>query len=178
MRYRDAIERLFALQARGMRMGIERMQDALRFRALTDLPFAIVQVAGTNGKGSVSAMVAEGLRAAGHRTGLFTSPHLHRFTERIRIDGQPIGTREAARRSHQLLNHFAEPGAPEVSFFELSTLMAVDAFRDHRCEVAVIEVGLGGRLDATTALPAQLSVITQIALDHTQILGDTLPKIA
>jgi dihydrofolate synthase / folylpolyglutamate synthase len=178
VRYEAAIERLFALQARGMRMGIERMRDGLRFRGLTELAFPIVQVAGTNGKGSVSAMVASGLSAAGYRTGLFTSPHLHRFTERFRIDGQPLGTREVARRSQQLLAAFGGADAPEVSFFELSTLLAVEAFRDHRCQVAVIEVGLGGRLDATTALPAQLSVITRIALDHTQLLGDTLPKIA
>jgi dihydrofolate synthase/folylpolyglutamate synthase len=178
VRYAAAIENLFALQARGMRMGIERMRDALRFRGLTELAFPIVQIAGTNGKGSVSAMVASGLLAAGYRTGLFTSPHLHRFTERFRIDGRPLGTREVARRSQQLLAAFAGAAAPEVSFFELSTLLAVEAFRDHGCEVAVIEVGLGGRLDATTALPAQLSVITRIALDHTQLLGNTLPKIA
>lgn len=186
MRYGEAIQRLFGLSARGMRPGIERMQQALAYRGLDpeDLP-PIIQVAGTNGKGSVSVMLASALSAAGYRTGLFTSPHLHRFTERICIDGRPLGVREAARRIEQLLDAF-EPrgrrrraeGAPEISFFELSTLMAAEVFRDHRCDVAVFEVGLGGRLDATTALPASVCVITRIALDHTQYLGDTLEQIA
>ena len=180
MRYAEAITRLYALSARGMRVGIERMQDGLAHRGLTpsalNVPF--IQVAGTNGKGSVSSMLASALRAAGYKTGLYSSPHLHRFTERVRIDGEPISTREAARRISELLAWAEQPGAPELSFFELSTLLAVESFRDHRCDVAVIEVGLGGRLDATTALPASLSVITRIALDHEQILGNTLEQIA
>jgi dihydrofolate synthase/folylpolyglutamate synthase len=178
VRYEVAIQRLFALQARGMRMGIERMQDALRFRNIAQPRFPLIQVAGTNGKGSVSVMIAAGLRAAGYRTGLFTSPHLHRFTERVCIDGRPLGTREAAHRIAELLELFDTAGAPDVSFFELSTLLAIEAFRDHGCDVAVLEVGLGGRLDATTALPASLSVITRIAHDHMHMLGKTLPKIA
>jgi dihydrofolate synthase / folylpolyglutamate synthase len=177
VRYADAITRLYALSARGMRVGIERMQDGLAHRGLeVDIPF--VQVAGTNGKGSVSSMLAASLRAAGYKTGLFSSPHLHRFTERVRIDGEPISTREAARRIGELLDWAEQPSAPELSFFELSTLLAVEAFRDHRCDIAVIEVGLGGRLDATTALPASLSVITRIAFDHENILGNTLAEIA
>jgi dihydrofolate synthase/folylpolyglutamate synthase len=180
VRYGDAITRLYALSARGMRVGIERMQDGLAHRGLgpNELRVPFIQVAGTNGKGSVSSMLAAGLRAAGYKTGLYSSPHLHRFTERVRIDGEPISTREAARRITELLAWADEPGAPELSFFELSTLLAVESFRDHRCDVAVIEVGLGGRLDATTALPASLSVITRIALDHEQILGNTLEEIA
>lgn len=178
MRYALAIQKLFALQARGVRMGVDRMRDALRYRAYDAHCMPFIQVAGTNGKGSVSAMIASALTAQGHRTGLFTSPHLHRFTERVRIDGEPIGTREAARRITDLLETFGRPDAPQVTFFELSTLLAIEAFRDHSCEVAVLEVGLGGRLDATNALPARLSVITRIALDHMQYLGDTLPKIA
>lgn len=163
-----------------MRPGIERMQAALELRQLgpTQLRVPFIQVAGTNGKGSVSSMLAAALSAAGYRTGLFTSPHLHRFTERIRIDGEPLSTRETARRIAELLAWAHEPGAPEVSFFELGTLLAVEAFRAHACDIAVLEVGLGGRLDATTALPAHLSVITRIALDHMHMLGNTLPEIA
>lgn len=180
VRYAQAITRLYALSARGMRVGIERMQAGLEHRGLTasELRVPFIQVAGTNGKGSVSSMLASALRAAGYKTGLYSSPHLHRFTERVRIDGEPIATREAARRISELLAWSEHPGAPELSFFELSTLLAVEAFRDHRCDVAVIEVGLGGRLDATTALPASLSVITRIAFDHEQILGNTLAEIA
>jgi dihydrofolate synthase/folylpolyglutamate synthase len=180
VRYAEAITRLYALSARGMRVGIERMQDGLVHRGLdpSSMRVPFIQVAGTNGKGSVSSMLAAALRAAGYKTGLYSSPHLHRFTERVRIDGAPISTREAARRIAELLTWAESKSAPELSFFELSTLLAVESFRDHLCDVAVIEVGLGGRLDATTALPASLSVITRIALDHEQILGDSLPKIA
>lgn len=179
MRYEAAIKTLFGLQARGMRMGIERMQEALAYRRidLATLP-PMIQVAGTNGKGSVSAMLASVLEAAGHRVGLFTSPHLHRFTERIRVQGAPLGLREATRRIEDLLSVFGAPDAPFVSFFELSTLLAVEAFRDARCDFAVMEVGLGGRLDATNALPAVLCVITGIGLDHMQYLGDTIEEIA
>jgi dihydrofolate synthase / folylpolyglutamate synthase len=179
MRYQAAIETLFGLQARGMRMGIERMQQALAHRAI--VPAALppmILVAGTNGKGSVAAMLSSVLCAAGYRVGLFTSPHLHRFTERVRIQGEPLGIREATRRIEDLLNVFGAPGAPFVSFFELSTLLAVEAFRDARCDVAVMEVGLGGRLDATNALPAVLCVITGIGLDHMQYLGDSIAQIA
>ena len=170
---------MFALQARGMRLGIQRMREGIAYRKLESgaLP-PMIQVAGTNGKGSVSAMLASVLQAAGYRTGLFTSPHLHRFTERIRIEGRPLSTREAARRIEDLLEVFGRRGAPFVSFFELSTLMAAEAFRDHACDVAVMEVGLGGEQDATNAFPAVLSVITRIAYDHEQVLGRTLAEIA
>jgi dihydrofolate synthase/folylpolyglutamate synthase len=179
VRYAIAIHELFALQARGMRMGIERMRAGLAYRGLdgASLP-PMIQIAGTNGKGSVSAMLASVLSAAGYRTGLFTSPHLHRFTERIQIDGKPLATREAARRIGDLLAAFGKPDAPFVSFFELSTLMAAEVFRDHRCDVAVMEVGLGGREDATNALPAALTIITRIAFDHEHMLGRTLTEIA
>jgi dihydrofolate synthase/folylpolyglutamate synthase len=179
VQYAVAIRKLFALQARGMRMGIERMRAGLAYRGLegAKLP-PMIQIAGTNGKGSVSAMLASALSAAGYRTGLFTSPHLHRYTERIQIDGKPLGTREAARRIGELLDAFGKPGAPFVSFFELSTLMAVEVFRDHRCDIAVMEVGLGGREDATNALPAALTIITRIAFDHESVLGRTISEIA
>lgn len=179
MRYADAVQQLYGLSARGMRPGIERMQASLVSRGLTTArlpPF--IQVAGTNGKGSVSSMVEAGLREAGYHTGLFTSPHLHRVTERVRIDGEPIATREAARRITELLRWAKRKSSPEVSFFELGTLLAVEAFRDHGCDIAVLEVGLGGRLDATTALPANLSAITRIAFDHMNLLGHSLRAIA
>jgi dihydrofolate synthase/folylpolyglutamate synthase len=179
VQYAVAIRKLFALQARGMRMGIERMRAGLVYRGLESATLPpMIQIAGTNGKGSVSAMLASVLSAAGYRTGLFTSPHLHRYTERIQIDGKPLGTREAARRIGDLLHAFGKPGAPFVSFFELSTLMAVEVFRDHQCDIAVMEVGLGGREDATNALPAALTIITRIAFDHESMLGRTLSEIA
>jgi len=178
VRYADAIAKLFALESRGIRMGVSRMSDALAYRGRPDRGQRFVLVAGTNGKGSVATMIASCLRRAGYRTGLFTSPHLHRYVERFRIDGRPLAEREASRRIEDLLSCFSQPDAPETTFFELTTLLGIEAFRDHECQVAVLEVGLGGRLDATNAVDPALTVITRIALDHTRVLGDTLGKIA
>jgi dihydrofolate synthase/folylpolyglutamate synthase len=178
MRYADAIERLFALQSRGIRLGASRMHAGLALRGHPERGQRFVHVAGTNGKGSVSAMVEACLARAGYRTGLYTSPHLHRYVERVRIAGRPISEGEATRRIRDLLACFDQPGRPETTFFELTTLLALEAFRDHRCDVVVLEVGLGGRLDATNAVTPEVSVITRIALDHTQILGDSLAQIA
>jgi dihydrofolate synthase / folylpolyglutamate synthase len=176
--YADALARLYRLQSRGIRLGASRMAAALAYRGHPERGQVFVHVAGTNGKGSVSAMSAACLRAAGYRTGLFTSPHMQRWVERIRIDGRPLGEREAARRITELLDDFERNGAPDTTFFELTTLLALEVFRDHRCEVSVLEVGLGGRLDATNAVKPAVSVITNIALDHTRVLGHTIAAIA
>ena len=178
MRYADAISELFALESRGIRMGVQRMRDALDYRGHPHRGLPLVHVAGTNGKGSVATMMAGVLKAAGYRVGLFTSPHLHRYVERVRIDGRPLSEREAARRISQLLRVFGQPGAPETTFFELTTLLALEAFSEARCDIAVMEVGLGGRLDATNATDSVLSVITRIAKDHMRFLGDDLRSIA
>lgn len=176
--YADAIGRLFSLESRGIRMGVRRMADALAYRGHPERGLPLIHIAGTNGKGSVSTMVASGLRAAGYRTGLFTSPHLHRWVERIAIDGRPISEHEAARRIGEVLGAFDAPGAPDATFFELTTLMAIEAFAEHGCDIAVMEVGLGGRLDATNATTPLATVITRVALDHTRLLGDSLAAIA
>lgn len=178
MRYADAIAQLFLLESKGIRLGVERMADALKYRARPDRGQLLIHVAGTNGKGSVATMLAECLRAAGYRTGLFTSPHLHRWVERIRIDGRVLSERDAATRIGDVLRAFGAPDAPDTTFFELTTLMALEAFRDRGCDVAVMEIGLGGRLDATNATRPIATVITRIALDHTKFLGSTLSKIA
>jgi dihydrofolate synthase/folylpolyglutamate synthase len=154
------------------------MRAVLALRGNPEQGQRFVHVAGTNGKGSVSAMVAACLTRAGYRTGLYTSPHLHRFVERIRIDGRPISESDAARRITELLGAFAHQSETGNTFFELTTLLALEAFRDQRCDVVVLEVGLGGRLDATNAVTPIASVITRIALDHTHILGDNLRAIA
>lgn len=178
MKYAEAIEELFLLQSRGIRLGVSRMHEALRFRGRPDRGLSFVHVTGSNGKGSTATMLASCLREAGYRTGLFTSPHLHRWVERVRIDGRPISEREAAARISDLLAAFTSPLAPETTFFELTTLCAIEAFRDHGCDVCVMEIGLGGRLDATNATGSELSVVTRVALDHTRILGRTLAAIA
>lgn len=178
VRYQDAITALFGLEARGIRLGVERMAAALEDRGHPERGLRFIHVAGTNGKGSVSAMLESCLRAAGYKTGLFTSPHLHRWVERIRIGGRPLGEAEATRRIGDVLQHFGRAGAPEATFFELTNLIAVEAFRDHGCQIVVLEVGLGGRLDSTNAFPSELACITRIAFDHMAVLGNDLASIA
>jgi dihydrofolate synthase/folylpolyglutamate synthase len=137
--------------------------------------FRTIHVAGTNGKGSVSHTLAAMLQAEGLRVGLFTSPHLLDFSERIRVNGQPISEEYVVEWTARHYEHL-----PDVhpSFFELATMMAFCYFADQKVDVAVIEVGLGGRLDSTNIIRPELCVITNISLDHTQFLGDTLPQIA
>ena len=137
--------------------------------------FTTIHVAGTNGKGSVSHTLSSILQAAGYRTGLFTSPHLVDFRERIRVNGQCVSEQFVIDFVEQH-RHFFEPLHP--SFFELTTAMAFDYFREQEVDVAVIEVGLGGRLDCTNIITPAVSIITNISLDHTQFLGNTLPEIA
>ena len=137
--------------------------------------FKSIHVAGTNGKGSTSHMLASVLQSAGYKTGLFTSPHLKEFTERIKINGQEIG------QAHVI--DFVNRITPDIktiqpSFFEVTVAMAFYYFASQQIDVAVIEVGLGGRLDSTNVIKPVLSVITNISFDHKDILGDTLEKIA
>ena len=137
--------------------------------------FKTIHIAGTNGKGSCSHTIAAVLQSAGYRVGLFTSPHLVDFRERIRINGEMIPEEYVV---NFVADHrsFFEPLHP--SFFELTTAMAFRYFADQKVDVAVIEVGMGGRLDCTNIIQPDLCIITNIGFDHMQYLGDTLPKIA
>lgn len=137
--------------------------------------FATVHIAGTNGKGSVSQMIYEVLRASGYSVGLYTSPHLRDFRERIIVNGQMI-TQDAVVSFVAQHREFIESLQP--SFFEVTVAMAFDYFRREGVDVAVVEVGMGGRLDSTNIITPKLSVITNIDFDHTQFLGSTLPEIA
>lgn len=134
-----------------------------------------IHVAGTNGKGSTAHTLAAVLQSAGYKTGLFTSPHLLDFRERIRIDGEMIGEDEVTAFVESYLSR---ADGLQPSFFELTTVMAFDYFARHGVDIAVIEVGLGGRLDSTNIITPLLSVITNISLDHTALLGNTLELIA
>ena len=134
-----------------------------------------VHVAGTNGKGSSAHTLAAVLQSAGYRVGLYTSPHLKDFTERIRIDGQPIAP-EAVTRFVQQHQNFLTKLQP--SFFEMTVALAFDHFAREQVDIAVIEVGLGGRLDSTNVITPEVSLITNIGYDHTDLLGDTLSAIA
>jgi len=141
------------------------------------LNFKSVHVAGTNGKGSVSHMMASIFIEAGYKTGLYTSPHLKDFRERIRMDGKMIDKKFVIKFVNEFLRR-NQGNSLEPSFFELSVLMAFDYFAEKKVDIAIIEVGLGGRLDSTNIITPELSVITNISLDHTRFLGDTLGKIA
>jgi dihydrofolate synthase/folylpolyglutamate synthase len=169
-----ALGRLYARIPLGMRLGLEPMLAACAREGHPENAFASVHVTGTNGKGSVCAMVESIARAHGMKTGLYTSPHLSRFAERIRIDGEPIDDDTLVEVLHHALD-----AAPELSFFETATLAAFLTFRRARVDVAVVEVGIGGRLDATNVIASpRAAAITRIALEHTDRLGPTLADIA
>ncbi|MFO0592861.1 MAG: folylpolyglutamate synthase/dihydrofolate synthase family protein [Polyangiaceae bacterium] len=170
--------RLAELSARakfGMTLGLDRVRSALAEVGDPHLGLAVAHVTGSNGKGSTSAMIESIARAAGLKTGLYTSPHLARFAERIRIGGAPI---EDAPFEDALTKALRVAGG-DLTFFEVLTVAALLAFRDARVDLAVLEVGLGGRLDATNVVPAPLAcAITSISLEHTAVLGDTIDAIA
>lgn len=170
---REVAQRLLGLRRFGAQLGLERITRVLA--ALGDPQHAqrCVHVAGTNGKGSTAATLATALQLGGHRVGLFTSPHLCRFSERLRVDGVEVEAPELLR----LLDRVQGCGV-ELTFFETLTAMALLWFAEQRVTVAVIETGLGGRLDATNVVRPLVSVITAIGLDHTEVLGATLPLVA
>jgi dihydrofolate synthase/folylpolyglutamate synthase len=155
--------------------GLERVGEFLNVLGRPQDRFGSVHVAGTNGKGSVSHMTAAVLQGAGSKTGLYTSPHLRDFRERIRIDGETI-TQEAVIDFAE--QHLETMRALRMSFFEATMCMAFDWFARSGVDVAVVEAGLGGRLDSTNILTPQVSVITNIGLDHQQFLGETIAEIA
>jgi dihydrofolate synthase/folylpolyglutamate synthase len=178
VRYEAAIRYLNGLEPRGITLGLARVSRALAARGSPERSFVSIHVAGTNGKGSVAAMIASVLRQSGLRVGLFTSPHLHRLVERFCVNGRSMPRAELARRVSELAPWLARPSTPALSFFEICTLLGFEWFRDQRCDVVVLEVGLGGRLDATNVVQPALGVITNIGLDHTDRLGPSLRHIA
>ncbi|MEX2117800.1 MAG: folylpolyglutamate synthase/dihydrofolate synthase family protein [Bacteroidota bacterium] len=173
--YSEAVEFLYGLQARGMKFGLRGIRSLMRSLGRPDRRLRCVHVAGSNGKGSTAAMIAATLTAAGYRTGLYTSPHLIDFSERIRIDGKPIPKKAVVRLTRRLRKVIE---MHRVTFFEATTALAFQYFADERVDIAVIETGLGGRLDATNVIFPLVSVITTISLEHTNLLGNSLRKIA
>jgi dihydrofolate synthase/folylpolyglutamate synthase len=180
--YQDAVNWLFQVR----RFGPDRTLDPIsRLSGLLGDPqnrLKAIHIAGTNGKGSTSAMIASILRAAGFSVGLFTSPHLERFTERIVVDGEEIPEKEVVRLI-RLIRPLVEkldsqPRRVHPLFFDIVTAMAFKYFEERQVDFAVLEVGMGGRLDATNIVNSLVSVITNISLEHTQVLGDTVLKIA
>jgi dihydrofolate synthase/folylpolyglutamate synthase len=168
---------LDSLQGSGIRPGLTRMRALLRALGRPQHAYRSVIVAGTNGKGSTSAMLASILHTSGYRTALYTSPHLVDLRERWLIDGTMIAER-LLDGSIELLRSAAEKTSISPTYFEALTLIAFVAFREAGCEVAVLEVGMGGRLDATNVVRPMASIITPIGFDHTEFLGTTISKIA
>ncbi len=182
MNYNQTLDFLFSsltsFQEKGAsayKPGLERITAFSRHLGNPQRNFFTIHVAGTNGKGSVSHILASVLQQAGYRTGLYTSPHLVDFRERIRVDGEMIPKQKVVNFVDK---HFDKMKELQLSFFEISTALAFDYFAQSDVEVAVIETGLGGRLDATNIVMPLLSIITNVGLDHTALLGDTLEKIA
>lgn len=178
MTYRESIDWLFSTQWFGIKLGLEGPKKLLEENGCLELAGAtVIHVAGTNGKGSTCAMIDRLGRAAGKRAGLFTSPHLIDFRERIVVDGVQI-TEDACATGLTKLRAWCERQEHHPTFFEIALALALDWFRQRQCDWIVLETGMGGRLDATTAVPADVAVITPVGMDHTQFLGDTLEAIA
>jgi dihydrofolate synthase/folylpolyglutamate synthase len=175
-RYQSCLETMYGLRRFGIILGLSTIRGILAGLGDPQNKFQIIHVAGTNGKGSVASALATIFRLAGYKAGLYTSPHLVRFNERIRINGRPISDNdvvtayEAVRSVHR--------GDREPTFFEFSTAMAFHEFARRQVDWAIIETGMGGRLDATNIVHPALSIITNISLEHQEYLGDTLRRIA
>jgi dihydrofolate synthase/folylpolyglutamate synthase len=177
MDHDESLRWLYSLQTFGIKLGLENMHRLLAALDLEHPRADIIHVAGTNGKGSVCAMLDAIFRAAGHRCGLFTSPHLVSYRERIQVDGALIPEEAVAVLASMIREKIAD-WDPHPTFFEVTLAIALSHFEKETVGVIVLETGMGGRLDATNALPANASAITPIAFDHEHWLGDTLSAIA
>jgi dihydrofolate synthase / folylpolyglutamate synthase len=188
MSYETAVEQMYALgheltHAPTHKFDLAHMRVLLAALGHPEMKFPSVLIAGTNGKGSTASTLASILRASGYKTGLYTSPHLVRINERIRLNGQSVSDEDFAllhdvvgRTAERLVSESDLPWHP--SFFEMLTAMAFEYFARNRPDIVVLEVGMGGRLDATNVVDPLLSIITDISLDHQRFLGDTIPEIA
>lgn len=174
MTYAETLAHIYALGRFGIKPGLSRITRLLAALGNPQDAFAAVHVVGTNGKGSTASFLSSILSAGGYKTGLFTSPHLISFTERIRIDGNEIEEEDVVRLAGRVLA--AAP--PESTFFEIVTALAVLQFAEKGVRIAVLEAGMGGRLDATNAMNGVLSAITPVSLDHTDYLGASIEEIA
>lgn len=178
----EILSYLYSLRNRGSNFGIDRMKRFVRLIGNPQNDFPIVHVAGTNGKGSVCAMLDSIYRANGYKVGLFSSPHLIELGERVRVDGQNITETEIqdwVRLLKPIAQQMEDDGVDDhPTFFEFMTAIAFLTFQKNRVDLAVIETGLGGRLDSTNVVTPEVSIITTISKDHCSILGDTLQEIA
>jgi dihydrofolate synthase/folylpolyglutamate synthase len=182
MAYQDSLDYLYGLQRFGIKLGLDNIRELLSRLGEPHQAFRCVHVAGSDGKGSVCALLESILRRAGYRVGLYTSPHLVRFNERIRVDGVEIPDRDVVRLTEEIrprAEAMAASGkAAQPTFFEFTTAMAFQYFREQGVDLALLEVGMGGRLDATNVVIPEVCVITRIGMEHTEHLGRTLERIA
>ena len=182
MDYDALLNELYRLERFGIKLGLETITELLGHMGNPHRRFKTVHVTGTNGKGSVCAYIASVLRKAGYRVGLYTSPHLVRFNERIQIDGQEISNADVARIYQEMQPAIAKTsGGSKVrqpTFFEVTTAMAFHYFAERQIDIGVIEVGMGGRMDATNVINPLVAVLTRIGLEHTEHLGKTEDRIA
>lgn len=174
--YEESLQAMFRLHRFGIKLGLDTISAMLSALDNPHLSYKCIHISGTNGKGSIAATLSTILKTAGYKVGRYTSPHLERFNERICIDDQPVGDDEvvaAYRRASAISGLERQP-----TFFEFTTAMALDIFNRHQVQWAVIETGMGGRLDATNILNPALTLITNISLEHRNYLGDTIEVIA
>jgi dihydrofolate synthase/folylpolyglutamate synthase len=181
--YQETIEYLYALQKHGIKLALSNSYKLMETMGNPHRKFRSVHVAGTNGKGSTSAFIAAMLRASGYRVGLYTSPHLVSFTERIRIDGVRIPERRVVELAQRVREGYLRGAAAQAeafspTFFEVVTAMAFTYFAEEGVDIVVIEVGMGGRLDSTNVITPLVSVVTNIDIEHVEFLGNTLAQIA
>jgi dihydrofolate synthase/folylpolyglutamate synthase len=177
IKYREALAWLYSLQRFGIKLGLENIQRLMAELQVDLAGMRVIHVAGTNGKGSVCAMIESIARAGGYRTGLFTSPHLVTFRERIRINGEMI-SEDAVAQGLMTIQALSRDWDPHPTFFEITTALALKYFADRKIEIVVLETGLGGRLDATNAVHSNVAVIAPVDFDHEKWLGHTLREIA
>lgn len=178
MNFAEVMDFIQAASWQGSRLGLERIQKLMALLGDPQKQLRFIHVAGTNGKGSVCAMLSEILIQAGYTTGLYTSPHLFRINERMKINGKEITDEEISAIAERV-QPAVEQMEDQPTEFERITAMALVYFQQKKCDVVVLEVGLGGRLDSTNVIDTpDVAVITNIALEHTEVLGDTLEKIA
>ena len=174
--YDDILKEMFGLGRFGIVLGLDTIRDILNGLGNPQNGYRCIHVAGTNGKGSIASALANVLERSGHRVGLYTSPHLVRFNERICINGKPVTDEEIVNAYREAKG--AHSGDRQPTFFEYTTAMALYEFSRQKVDWAVIETGMGGRLDATNILTPELSIITNISLEHRMYLGNTIAEIA
>ena len=173
----EVLDYLYGLKKFGSKLRLEEMEKLVSVLDHPQKKFKSIHIAGTNGKGSTSAFLAQILQEAGYKVGLYTSPHLVNFNERIKINGKDISGQKIVELS-EIMKRKVEENEIDTTFFEFTTAMAFQYFADEQVDFAVVEVGLGGRLDATSVIDPEICVITNISLEHTRVLGESKEEIA